>query len=128
MARPIYKVVDDLPRFGLTPALLGSLDWVVPGDVPSTAVTDPGNQARSSRLLVTAVGEDGKQHLADASPDLMQYEVVPVRDDLVPSEGRWSPDRSEIAFTAKVPYNPDAPAPPWPPAPPTRRRWLRCCP
>lgn len=32
MARPIYKVVDDLPKRGLTPALLGALDWVVPGE------------------------------------------------------------------------------------------------
>ncbi|MCA9115823.1 MAG: hypothetical protein KDA79_12125 [Planctomycetaceae bacterium] len=31
MARPLYKVVDDLPRIGLTPAMLHALDWVVPG-------------------------------------------------------------------------------------------------
>ena len=32
MARPIYKVVNDLPEYGLTPSLLGALDWVVPGE------------------------------------------------------------------------------------------------
>ncbi|MFZ5832930.1 MAG: hypothetical protein ACOY3P_22815, partial [Planctomycetota bacterium] len=32
MARPIYKIVDDLPRHGLTASLLGALDWVVPGE------------------------------------------------------------------------------------------------
>lgn len=32
MARPLYKVVDGLPKRGLTPSLLGALDWVVPGE------------------------------------------------------------------------------------------------
>lgn len=32
MARPLYKVVNDLPERGLTPSLLGALDWVVPGE------------------------------------------------------------------------------------------------
>ena len=33
MARPIYKVVDDLPKRGLTPGLLGALDWGGAGGV-----------------------------------------------------------------------------------------------
>ena len=32
MARPLYKVVDDLSGIGLTPAMLRALDWVVPGE------------------------------------------------------------------------------------------------
>lgn len=32
MARPLYDLVNGLPRNGLTPSLLGALDWVVPGE------------------------------------------------------------------------------------------------
>ncbi|QDU75937.1 hypothetical protein Pan97_29810 [Bremerella volcania] len=32
MARPFFKVVDDLPSMGLTAGLLGALDWVTPGE------------------------------------------------------------------------------------------------
>lgn len=32
MARPLFKVVNDLPRRGFTPSLLGALDWVIPGE------------------------------------------------------------------------------------------------
>ena len=45
MARPIYKVVNDLPRRGLTPALMGALDWVVPGEY--TNITEFEEMIRS---------------------------------------------------------------------------------
>ncbi len=32
MARPLYDLVNNLPRHGLTCSLLGALDWVVPGE------------------------------------------------------------------------------------------------
>lgn len=32
MSKPIYQIVDDLPRRSLTVGLLQGLDWVVPGD------------------------------------------------------------------------------------------------
>jgi len=45
MARPIYKVVNDLPEYGLTPSLMGALDWVVPGEYSN--ITDFEEMIRS---------------------------------------------------------------------------------
>lgn len=70
MARPIYKVVDDLPRLGLTPAMLGALDWVVPGEYTNInsyedmirSVTGSTDEAHIQR-----VGERSVQLFNDSS-------------------------------------------------------------
>jgi len=36
MSKPIFKIVDDLPKTSLTTRLLGALDWVVPGEYKNT--------------------------------------------------------------------------------------------
>lgn len=55
MARPIYKVVDDLSKHGLTPALLGALDWVVPGEYSN--VTD------FQEMIRTVTGSTDEAHI-----------------------------------------------------------------
>lgn len=63
MARPFYKVVDDLPRYGLTPSLLAALDWVVPGEYKNitsfddmiTSVTGSTDQALQQRVGERAI-------------------------------------------------------------------------
>ncbi|MEW4526661.1 hypothetical protein [Maioricimonas sp. JC845] len=63
MAQPIYKLIDDLPKRGLTPALLGSLDWVVPGEYTNItnfeemiqSVTGSADQAHIQRVGERAI-------------------------------------------------------------------------
>ena len=55
MARPIYKVVDGLPSRGLTPMLLGALDWVVPGEY--TNITD------FEEMIKSVTGSTDENHI-----------------------------------------------------------------
>lgn len=82
-----------------------------------------GAGQRSSRLLVTmAAGEGSAAALVEASPDLMHRTEIALPSDLNPVQARWSPDRTQIVFTARVPVPRRAAAPhPAPPAGESRR-------
>lgn len=99
-------------------------DWALPGGVPAGAVTAPGAQARSSRVLLTyADGQRGVTELLSATPDLMHREVLSLPDGLVPEQARWSADRRRVVFTADADVDPSRPLAPYPAPPPgaTRR-------
>jgi Tol biopolymer transport system component len=82
-----------------------------------------GSARRASRVLVTmAEGDGSAATLVDASPDLMHRRVLPLPAGLEPVQARWSPDRSQVVFTART-HLPDraAAAHPAPPQGESRR-------
>lgn len=95
------------------------INWLdFSGDDTAANWSAIGSRQSHTRLLVTlAAGDGSASSLVEASTDLMHRTPVDLPDGLEPIQARWSPDRSQIVFTARVPV-PATPSEPHPAPPP----------
>jgi Tol biopolymer transport system component/O-antigen ligase len=124
--------------FDSTTLAIDWFSWVLPGTPVGSAVLDPGQGQSPSQFLwgtsgsspeptastapgSTQQGPTGPTTLAVSPDDLWGHQDVDLPPSLVPVNARWSPDKTEIAFTADVAFNP-ADANPQPPPPPGQVR------
>jgi Tol biopolymer transport system component len=90
-------------------------DWAVRGDAPASAAA-VGSHVLPTRLLFAGSQEPGEVAIFQSRSDRWNATAAFVPDFLTQlSTPRWSPDRSQIIFSAavpqsKVPAPPDAPA------------------
>ena len=105
-------------------------DWTVPGAAaPSGAVSAIGTRVPTDRLLfggsVYHSGKRPPQRIFWSQPDrFVSHEIVlqqPSTSHLTVTFARWTPDRQQIVFTARVPVD-SAGGSPWPAPPPGQRR------
>jgi dipeptidyl aminopeptidase/acylaminoacyl peptidase len=107
------------PRVLLAPPglALDWFDWTRADPQQSPPIPAIGSKARSSRLLVTAVGAEGVPFLYAASPDQLDRAPIELPPSVVPESARWTTDHRTIVFTAKTPID-ESKAVPHPAAPP----------
>jgi dipeptidyl aminopeptidase/acylaminoacyl peptidase len=75
-------------------------DWVIPGPVPPTAVSEPGHAAPDSRLLFTGVSPANTPMLAASMPD--RWGNITLQPGTFPAQARWSGDRSKMVASVRV--------------------------
>jgi Tol biopolymer transport system component len=115
------------PRVLLAPSglALDWFDWTRPDPQSAPPIPAVGSKARSSRLLVTAVGAEGVPFLYAASTDQLDRVPIGLPAGINPEAARWTADHRTIVFTAKVPIDTSRARPnPAPPAGAVRREHI----
>lgn len=85
-------------------------DWIVPGPAPAFTPDMIGSAAPADALLFGGTSGGATPSMQISGSDRWSSLAVPLNDGLAPTAAAWSPDRTQVAFVARTPFDPgDAP-------------------